>query len=51
MHRLTDDSLSDDQAAAICEGKGDNKTRKQFLLDGEKYADKALEINPECGDG
>ena len=39
------------KAAAVCEGKGDNKTRKQFLVDGEKYVDKALEINPDSGDG
>jgi len=36
--------------AAFAEAANDAKTRKEYLTDGEKYADKALEINPESGD-
>jgi len=36
--------------SAIAESNGDNKTRKQYLTDGEKYVDKALTIDPESGD-
>jgi len=38
------------KVAAIAEGKNDNKTRKQFLLDGEKYVDKSLAIDENSGD-
>lgn len=37
------------KAAATLESKGDNKARKDLLLEGEKYADKALEVNKDSG--